>query len=202
LLEGAYWERFVTWVILKGMGLGVFYLVIRRSVALCTHKLRANSEELFLWAWALALVPYWILVRQGNFVHDYYFLPFFFPFAWISALEWKRLAGWSRWALLLLCCSGYLQPLSLENIDTKAIKLRLFVARKQGFLFDASASFRLAGSSVKTFLMNMKAVILGLLLSPSLTFALSFGVLSDAGKDNKNTRLVRESMMKLPCVKW
>ena len=44
--------------------------------------------------------------------------------------------------------------------------------------------------------MNMKSILLGLLLAPSFAFSLSFGVLSDAGKDNKNTRLVRESMMK------
>lgn len=35
--------------------------------------------------WALGLIPYWILVRHGNFVHDYYFLPFFVPMAYLGA---------------------------------------------------------------------------------------------------------------------
>ena len=132
LLDGVYWQRFVTWVILKGMGVGVFYLVLRRGVALCTHKLRTSSDEIFLWAWAIALVPYWILVRQGNFVHDYYFLPFFFPFAWLSALEWNRLVGWSRWALLLLCCVGYLQPLSLEKHRHRGDQAPSFCGQEAG----------------------------------------------------------------------
>jgi hypothetical protein len=87
LLTFDYLRRFFLWNFIKGIGLpltaGFVVLFFRR---------RQGTLPGWLWLWGLFVVVYWLLVRQGNFVHDYYSLPFFFPLAVMgtAGLQAKR----------------------------------------------------------------------------------------------------------------
>ncbi len=80
LLSVPYWSRIFTWLAIKGVGLPLFFAAIPVLVRTLREK-RLHEADGFLTAWALSALPYWLLVRQGNFVHDYYTLPIALPWA-------------------------------------------------------------------------------------------------------------------------
>jgi hypothetical protein len=84
LLEPAFYARFVTWIWIKGAGWPLGALAIAAFFAKPVPGDRAAS---LLRAWCAGLVPYWLLVRQGNRVHDYYSLAFILPLAILGARQ-------------------------------------------------------------------------------------------------------------------
>ena len=80
LLSVPYWSRLFTWLAVKGIGLPLFFAALPALFRILREK-RLGGLDGMLAAWALSAVPYWLLVRQGNFVHDYYTLPIALPWA-------------------------------------------------------------------------------------------------------------------------
>ena len=93
LLSLGYWLRVMNWAVSKGVGwilfIGFFLSVLEQVQKKQQIQLMPRLE-LFLYLWAAALIPYWILVRQGNYVHDHYFLPFAFPISVLGSLYWFK----------------------------------------------------------------------------------------------------------------
>ncbi|MGZ3688674.1 MAG: hypothetical protein ACXWPM_06050 [Bdellovibrionota bacterium] len=93
LFSAHYWTRFMAWVAAKGAGIVLFCF----AVAGIARTVRTQAQErsaVLLTAWSVSIVPFWILVRPGNFIHDYYVLPFIIPFAvfgaaFISTLRYR-----------------------------------------------------------------------------------------------------------------
>lgn len=89
LIDPRYWARFFTWTFVKGVGLIAlpFFIVrilgefkigpAKKRVEGFTAEQRRKRRLLLFWM--AAIIPYWLLIRQANFVHDYYSLPFVFP---------------------------------------------------------------------------------------------------------------------------
>jgi hypothetical protein len=79
-----YYTRLLKWWVPKGIGVPLF---IGALYALYTH-VRQNvgfkKHQMMIVLWAFSVFPYWLLVRESSFIHDYYFLPFFFPWAWLG----------------------------------------------------------------------------------------------------------------------
>ncbi len=120
LLSPVYWRRFITWVGLKGVGIVLFVFSLVRCWKMIKKK-NWQSLEGVLFFWSVGIVPYWLLVRQGNFVHDYYTLPFAFPIAVLGIIEILSYETWKnfRYALLLVHCL-----IGVKNgIDLKPISL-------------------------------------------------------------------------------
>lgn len=120
LASPSYWGRFLTWVAAKGAGPILFAFA-----GFSAWKFRKNREwaapEGALIAWSAGLIPYWLLVRQGNFVHDYYFLPFAAPIALLGAkelantrrLRWLALLGILASAVLGIAGLARMKPVAL-----------------------------------------------------------------------------------------
>jgi 4-amino-4-deoxy-L-arabinose transferase-like glycosyltransferase len=82
LFSSDYWWRFVTWTVVKGIGIPLSVFSVIGVVRTLQQRRR---PQLMLVAWVMGLIPFWVFVRQGNFVHDYYFLIFFPPLALLGA---------------------------------------------------------------------------------------------------------------------
>jgi hypothetical protein len=100
LASPGYWARFVTWIMIKGAGPVLFvcsWLKLRKL----WPRVPESGLALCLISWTVGVLPYWLLVRQGNFVHDYYSLPFVVPFALCGAWALVNLAHTRahRWAI-------------------------------------------------------------------------------------------------------
>jgi 4-amino-4-deoxy-L-arabinose transferase-like glycosyltransferase len=86
LLDSGYWSRFITWNATKGVGIILFAAALFRITKFFINKKSStdtdfNSIEGLMTVWSIGVFPYWILVRQGNYTHDYYTLPFALPLA-------------------------------------------------------------------------------------------------------------------------
>ena len=134
LVDLHFWLRFLTWVGPKGVGVILFLSVgaatLKKGLEFCKPfswgKIKSalqgmepgSREGSFLWVWSSALVPYWGLVRAGNFVHDHYFLPFFVPIAMLGGRELWRLKNRAGIAFFI-CLSigqGGIDLMSLKPI--------------------------------------------------------------------------------------
>lgn len=106
LLDPKYWAKIGFWVCVKGIGLPLtciaIFALFRRLREQSPVKIGRNDR--ILKAWLMAAIPYWLLVRQGNFVHDYYFLVFAVPFATMALSLFYTDRGFSqlRWAHITL----------------------------------------------------------------------------------------------------
>lgn len=77
-----FWTRNLRWLAPKGIG---FPAVVGILISLYGILVKKKKEDEPWLLWCLMVVPYWLLIREGNFIHDYYFFPFFFPFAYLGA---------------------------------------------------------------------------------------------------------------------
>ena len=81
LLEPGIYARFFTWIVVQGTGLVLFafaaFSIFKRT--------QAGSNVRLLKLWILGLLPFWIFVRQGNRVHDYYSLSYILPLSVLGA---------------------------------------------------------------------------------------------------------------------
>lgn len=113
LVSPAYYLRFITWVAVKGVGLVLFagaawWLVrfareMRRPRGKTELAPAVSRFDALLAFWCVGLVFYWLFVRNGNFVHDYYVLPFLPAIALVGARFWaefpRREVAWTALAL-------------------------------------------------------------------------------------------------------
>lgn len=86
LFKLSYWARFFTWVALKGVGVVLFGASLVRLVRVFRKGIERDLDGM-LSSWSAGVLVYWLLVRQGNYVHDYYTLPFAAPIALLGARE-------------------------------------------------------------------------------------------------------------------
>lgn len=110
IFTGAYWQRVLTWLFVKGSGLPLACLWIYGVL---------QRQRFTRWAviWGGFVLPYWFLVRDGNSVHDYYSLPFVLPFAWMGVEALEQLPRRYRRPLLVLCVSlGFVTVFALRPI--------------------------------------------------------------------------------------
>lgn len=133
-----YWARFVTWVFIKGAGLVISFFVVSRALRLWREKITVSVEEQLLWFWVLSIIPYWILIRSGNFIHDYYFLPFFFPLALLGSWEWSRILnpGWRGAMALVILVLAFAQPLSMDRHRKPGEEAPSFCGQEVGLPLD------------------------------------------------------------------
>ena len=92
LWSAGYYLRINSWLWVKGLGFLLTAGFIQRFIQ---KKNKLKSKESLLWFWAAGVIPYLLFVRQGNFVHDYYLLPFLFPFALLAGINWGE--NMNRW---------------------------------------------------------------------------------------------------------
>jgi hypothetical protein len=76
LFEAKYLSRFVTWNFIKGAGFVASAVVLWGVWQGLRSRFEVNFYPKTLWAWIAMLLPYWLFVRDANYVHDYYSLPF------------------------------------------------------------------------------------------------------------------------------
>jgi hypothetical protein len=99
LLDVSYWSRFVTWNFVKGAGLVA-------SLVLCwalIHRFRSEENSVYplpLLGILGALIPYWLLIREGNFIHDYYSLAFVVSIMIFAALVLSQKRSFLSYAVL------------------------------------------------------------------------------------------------------
>jgi hypothetical protein len=113
LLRLDYWARFTTWNFSKGVGLALLAAILIgwRHLKIDTHERRA------ILSWALGIIPYWLLIRDGNYVHDYYSLPFVSGLALLGVMAAMSLPS-TKLRLGLMSLSillGLAQPFSLAK---------------------------------------------------------------------------------------
>ncbi len=142
LIESAFYLRSVTWIGIKGVGLFLFlpFLAYGWShlratqksfkASLNPQKLRLEKVLLF---WSVGVVPYWLLVRQGNFVHDYYSLPFLIPIGILGILHLFRLKN----KKIMICCVclhfllGITSFLSLKTVELPPGQTQLIFCERE-----------------------------------------------------------------------
>jgi hypothetical protein len=116
LIEGSYWTRFFTWNFSKGVGLALLAAIL---IGWRSLKINTNERRAVL-GWALGIIPYWLLIRDGNYVHDYYSLSFVPGLALLGVLSAMSLpslklrVGLMSLSILL----GLAQPFSLAKRGT------------------------------------------------------------------------------------
>jgi hypothetical protein len=81
LLTSRFYTRFLVWIVFKGAGPA---LVAIGLVALPSFRDWPRNRKL-LALWSAGILPYWLLVRSLNIVHDYYSLSFLLPIALLCA---------------------------------------------------------------------------------------------------------------------
>jgi hypothetical protein len=86
ILSRAYWKRFFTWVVSRGVSVPIFLFFILGLLKLRTKIL----SEKILYLSAMAVVPYWILVRGPQFSATWYSFPFLVPMLVIGSIEILR----------------------------------------------------------------------------------------------------------------
>jgi len=114
LLEPGFYSKFLNWTIFKGVGFPLFLFAV--------YAIRSGEERaLRMAAWSIGIIPYWLLVRRLNVVHDYYSLSFFVPIAILGAL-------------------GAIRVLAVRSTSAWVVRLFLFASIAQGTgLFLSSA---------------------------------------------------------------
>jgi hypothetical protein len=85
LLTRNFYSKFFVWTVFKGIGIPLFLFALYGCF-------RPSERLLRLAAWSVGIIPYWILIRQLNIVHDYYSLSFFAPLALLGALTAAEMA--------------------------------------------------------------------------------------------------------------
>lgn len=84
------------------------------------ERMSVAPIDSMLWFWGWGLLPFWALIREGNWVHDYYVMPFIPPFALLGARAWMRIQS-RRMGLFLLCLSVALAVLQLVRLKEQAL---------------------------------------------------------------------------------
>lgn len=118
LVSPVFYGRMWTWWVTAGVGLALFIGFLVSMTGALRNWRKIDPQTLLMVFWALGLIPYWILVRHGNFVHDYYFLPFFVPMAYLGARAILRIPMKPlRWLVILVSIGiGIRQPLKQQLI--------------------------------------------------------------------------------------
>lgn len=118
LLDAEFYTRMWTWLAAKGVGVPLFLAaLVAWGRGVRDAKLRAD------WAWwsVTGTGVYWLLVRGGNFTHDYYTLPFLPPWVVLGGRELLKIrhAGLRTALLCASVASGVWQPFSLaRHVET------------------------------------------------------------------------------------
>lgn len=99
LLDFHFYLRAFTWIAIKGVGLILIGPAVYGLVKIYRARKFTDLEGL-LFFWSLGIIPYWLLVRQANVIHDYYTLPFAVP---LAVLGTQRLLEFRpKWLVLAL----------------------------------------------------------------------------------------------------
>jgi len=77
----AFYSKFFNWTVFKGVGFPLFLIALYG-----VFYARRSERILRLAAWSLGILPYWLLIRRLNVIHDYYSLSFFLPIALLGAV--------------------------------------------------------------------------------------------------------------------
>lgn len=102
LLSTTYYSRIWDWVVRVGVGLPLFFGYVWQALHIKKNWHSWTSNQKYFFIWSLGLIPYWLVVRSGNFIHDYYFLPFFIPMAYIGSLTLVRVKKPAlKWLLIV-----------------------------------------------------------------------------------------------------
>ncbi|MBI4924502.1 MAG: hypothetical protein HY843_01145 [Bdellovibrio sp.] len=107
LIEPRFWIRFFTWSASKGVGWILFIGFLLYLFSWLKKKHIYTREEKFLLLWSFSFLVSWIVIRQGNFVHDYYFLPFSIPIAILGSLTLLKITNKIILISLTILSIGY-----------------------------------------------------------------------------------------------
>ncbi len=122
LIQLKYWLRMINWSASKGVGWVLFTAFCSSILYRRGRVWNKNRLEGLMFIWSFALLPYWVLVRQGNFVHDHYFLPFLLPISVLGSLTLSKIPS-RLWLSILVFASvtngilslTQMKPLGLDN---------------------------------------------------------------------------------------
>ncbi|MBL7714651.1 MAG: hypothetical protein JNL01_04230 [Bdellovibrionales bacterium] len=129
LIDPHFWSRFFTWTFSKGVGLVAlpFFIVrVLGEFGIGWAKKKKGTERTLIF-WAASVIPYWLLIRQGNFVHDYYTLPFAFPILMLAISGLTSLPRFkSNWvnavlALPLILIHGMVGFIGIESLQPSTV---------------------------------------------------------------------------------
>jgi hypothetical protein len=113
LLDPKFYSKFFVWTVFKGVG-----PILAAFVAYSAIRWRKGTDEtLRLLLWSAGIIPYWLVVRRLNVIHDYYSLSFFLPIALAGAMTVRDLL-WNAspsapWILRGLLLASVLQGIGL-----------------------------------------------------------------------------------------
>jgi hypothetical protein len=113
LLDRKFYSKFFVWTVFKGVG-----PILAGFAVFAFFGWKDRPEKIRRLAiWAFGIVPYWLVVRRLNFIHDYYSLSFFLPIALLGALaadEARRRLS-PKWRILVpaLLVASILQGVGL-----------------------------------------------------------------------------------------
>lgn len=109
VFTSAYWARFFTWVVTRGVSIPLFLTVV---ITLFRWR-RLTEASKFLAVTALGIVPYWIVVRGPQFSAPYYSFPFLVPLAALAIAQLlsarKTYWAYASVAALILTSAGKLE---------------------------------------------------------------------------------------------
>ncbi|MBI3535723.1 MAG: hypothetical protein HY072_09605, partial [Deltaproteobacteria bacterium] len=89
----------VGWILFIGFLLYLFSWLKKKHIY--------TREEKFLLLWSFSFLFSWIVIRQGNFGHDYYFLPFSIPIAILGSLTLLKIINKIILISLIILSIGY-----------------------------------------------------------------------------------------------
>jgi hypothetical protein len=87
LLDPKFYSKFFVWTVFKGVGPILAGFTVYSAI--CWRK--GTDETLRLLIWSAGIIPYWLVVRRLNVIHDYYSLSFFLPIALAGAMTVRDL---------------------------------------------------------------------------------------------------------------
>lgn len=108
--ERTFYSKFFNWTVFKGVGIPLFCLAIYGALRMEDDRTRRLAT------WSIGIVPYWLVVRRLNVIHDYYSLSFFVPIAILGACVAARLIEKHRgpaWGIRLFLYASIAQGVGL-----------------------------------------------------------------------------------------
>jgi len=114
LIEARYWERLLLYAGPRGVGIPLLFGFLYSARAILRKWRKPDYIEGLLLCWALSVLPSWILVRSGSFIHDHYFLAYSIPICLLGfrAIEHIPRVPIRLLVLWLSILSGVYYPLS------------------------------------------------------------------------------------------